>query len=39
VTGVARAVDLLDRAGITLKRPITVPMARAVLPWREGPAE
>ena len=35
VTGVARAVDLLDRASITLKRPITVPMAREVLPEPE----
>jgi chromosomal replication initiation ATPase DnaA len=32
VTGVAQAVDALDRASITLKRPITVPMAREVLP-------
>jgi DnaA regulatory inactivator Hda len=36
VTGVAQAVDLLDRASITLKRPITVPMAREVLPWPDG---
>ena len=35
VTGVAQAVDLLDRASITLKRPITVPMAREVLPQPE----
>jgi chromosomal replication initiation ATPase DnaA len=40
VTGVAQAVDLLDRASITLKRPITVPMAREVLPLPEDePAE
>jgi len=36
VTGVAQAVDLLDRASITLKRPITVPMAREVLPLLEN---
>jgi DnaA regulatory inactivator Hda len=32
VSSVAHAVDVLDRASITLKRPITVPMAREVLP-------
>jgi chromosomal replication initiation ATPase DnaA len=37
-TGVARAVDALDKAGIALKRAITVPMARAVL-LEEGDAE
>lgn len=36
VTSVAQAVDLLDRASITLKRPITVPMAREVLPRPDG---
>jgi len=31
VAGIAKAVDALDRAAITLKKPITVPMARDVL--------
>jgi chromosomal replication initiation ATPase DnaA len=31
VGSVAAAVDLLDRASIRLKRPITVPMARELL--------
>jgi DnaA regulatory inactivator Hda len=39
VTAVARTVDALDRASITLKRPITVPMAREVLPRPDGDAE
>jgi hypothetical protein len=36
VTGVAQAVDVLDRASITFKRPITVSMAREVLPQPDG---
>lgn len=31
VAGVAKAVDALDRAAITIQKPITVPMAREVL--------
>lgn len=39
VTGVAQAVDALDRASITRKRPITVPMAREVLPQPDDETE